>query len=179
MILAVSAMLAGSPSRPGVAAAANVAFPDLPAGFAKVELAQGLKNPTAIAFAANGDIYIAQQRGAILLYRAGVLQPTPVMTINTDFLTETGVLGLALDPNFATNGYMYVAYTTPDEHAQLSRFTVTGGGTTASLASEVVYMRGDELQSAHHSVNDVHIGPDGKLWVSVGETTRPSPTGRR
>jgi glucose/arabinose dehydrogenase/regulation of enolase protein 1 (concanavalin A-like superfamily) len=152
---------------PGVAA--NTAFPDLPNGFAKVELAQGLKNPTAIAFGPNGDIYIAQQKGAILLDRGGVVQSTPVITIPSDTGTETGVLGLALDPNFATNGYMYVGYTTVDKHAQLSRFTVTGGGTTASLASEVVYWRGDQLQVFHHAINDVHIGPDGKLWFSVGD----------
>jgi glucose/arabinose dehydrogenase/regulation of enolase protein 1 (concanavalin A-like superfamily) len=169
LVLAAAASLAGSGSIHGVAATGNSAFPDLPVGFAKVELATGLKNPTAMAFAPNGDIYITQQRGAIRLFRGGTLQAAPVVTLNTDNLTETGVLGLALDPNFATNGYMYVAYTTPDEHSQLSRFTVTGGGTTASLTSEVVYMRGNQLQAAHHAVNDVHIGPDGKLWVSVGD----------
>ena len=165
-ILAASSVL---PMAAASASAANLAFPDLPDGFAKVQLAKGLKNPTAFAFAPNGDIYIAQQRGAIRLFRAGALVVTPVVTLNTDNLTETGVLGLALDPNFATNGYVYVAYTTPDEHAQLSRFTVTGGGTTASLASEVVFWRGNQLQAAHHSINDVHIGPDGKLWASVGD----------
>ncbi len=169
VVLASASVLAGAGSISRAAATGNAAFPDLPPGFAKVELAKGLKNPTVFAFGPNGDIYIAQQRGAMLLDRGGVIQPTPVMTLNTDNLTETGVLGMALDPNFATNGYMYVAYTTPDEHAQLSQFTITGGGTTGSLASEVVYMRGNELQSAHHSVNDVHIGPDGKLWVSVGD----------
>ena len=55
----------------------NSAFPDLPVGFAKVQLASGLKNPTAIAFAPSGDIYIAQQRGAIRLYRGGALLTTP------------------------------------------------------------------------------------------------------
>ena len=167
--LAASSLVAGPGSIPGVAAGTNPVFPDLPVGFAKVQLAHGLKNPTAIAFAPNGDIYIAQQKGAILLDRAGVIQATPVITISADTGTETGVLGLALDPNFAANGYMYVGYTTVDLHSQLSRFTVTGGGTTASLASEVVYWRGNQLQVFHHAINDVHIGPDGKLWFSVGD----------
>ena len=168
-VLAGASVLAGPGSSSSVAATGNVAFPDLPVGFAKVELAQGLKNPTAIAFAQNGDIYIAQQKGAILLDRGGVVQTTPVITIPADTGTETGVLGLALDPNFATNGHMYVAYTTVDLHAQLSRFTVTGSGTISSLASEVVYWRGNQLQVFHHAINDVHIGPDGKLWFSVGD----------
>ena len=168
-VLAGAGLISGLGSIPTAAAATNTAFPDLPVGFAKVQLAKGLKNPTAIAFGPNGDIYIAQQKGAILLDRGGVVQTTPVITIPADTGTETGVLGLALDPNFATNGYMYVAYTTVDLHSQLSRFTVTGGGTTASLASETVFWRGNQLQVFHHAINDVHIGPDGKLWFSVGD----------
>ncbi|MDQ2715722.1 MAG: PQQ-dependent sugar dehydrogenase, partial [Chloroflexota bacterium] len=85
----------------------------------------------------------------------------------TDGSGEKGLLGLVLDPNFATNGYMYVSYTTLDEHAQLSRFTVQNG--VASLSSEVVYMKGNQLQNSHHSANDVHIGPDGKLWWTIGD----------
>lgn len=169
VLLAATSLLAVPGGAPRVAAAINAAFPDLPVGFAKVQLAKGLKNPTAIAFGPNGDIYIAQQKGAILLYRGGAVQATPVITIPADTGTETGVLGLALDPNFATNGYMYVAYTTVDLHSQLSRFTVTGSGTISSLTSEVVYWRGNQLQIFHHAINDVHIGPDGKLWFSVGD----------
>ncbi len=147
--------------------AVNTAYPDLLPGFAKTQLAHGLKNPTVIAFAPNGDIYIGQQAGAILIYRNGAVLPTPVIQLNTDGSNEKGLLGLALDPNFATNGYMYVSYTTTDEHAQLSRFTVVND--VASLSSEVVFMKGNQLQNNHHSANDLHIGPDGKLWWTVGD----------
>jgi len=147
--------------------AVNSAFPDLPPGFAKTQLAHGLQNPSVFAFAPNGDIYIGEQSGAILIYRNGAVLPTPVVTLNTDGSGEKGLLGLALDPNFATNGYMYVSYTTLDEHAQLSRLTVQND--TADLASEKVYLKGNQLQNAHHSANDLHIGPDGKLWWTVGD----------
>src|SRR5207245_10643254 len=124
-------------------------------------------NPSVFDFAPNGDNYIGEQSGAILIYRNGAVLPTPVVTLNTDGSGEKGLLGLALDPNFATNGYMYVSYTTLDEHAQLSRLTVVND--TASLSSEKVFLKGNQLQNPHHSANDVHIGPDGKLWWSVGD----------
>ncbi|MEO6891395.1 MAG: PQQ-dependent sugar dehydrogenase [Ktedonobacteraceae bacterium] len=146
---------------------AHAAGPELPAGFAKTQLANGLKDPTALAFAPNGDIYIGEQAGTILIYRNGAIVSPAVITLNTDGAGEKGLLGLTLDPSFATNGYMYVSYTTLDEHAQLSRFTVQNG--VANPASEVVYMKGNQLQNLHHSANDVHIGPDGKLWWTVGD----------
>ena len=142
-------------------------LPGVPSGFTKTQLTHSLKDPTVFAFAPNGDIYIGEQSGIILIYRNGAVLPTPVVTLNTDSAGEKGLLGLALDPKFATNGYMYVSYTTLDEHAQLSRLTVQND--TANLSTEKVYMKGNQLQNAHHSANDLHIGPDGKLWWAVGD----------
>jgi glucose/arabinose dehydrogenase/regulation of enolase protein 1 (concanavalin A-like superfamily) len=147
--------------------ATNTTYPDLLPGFAKKQLAGGLKNPVVFAFAPTGDIFIGEQAGTILIYRNGAILSTPLGTINTDGSNEKGLLGLAVDPNYATNGYIYVSYTTVDEHAQLSRFTVQNGA--INPASEVVYMKGNQLQNPHHSANDLHIGPDGKLWWAVGD----------
>ena len=165
-LLALMGLASSTPSA-SVRAQGVLTSSGVPAGFTKQLLASGLANPTVFAFAPNGDIYLGEQGGAILIYRNGQVLPTPVVTLNTDGSGEKGLLGLALDPNFATNGYMYVSYTTLDEHAQLSRFTVQNG--VASLASEVVYLKGNQLQNMHHSANDLHIGPDGKLWWSVGD----------
>ncbi len=154
------------PAHATSAATTNTAYPDLLPGFAKKTIG-GLKNPVVFAFAPTGDIFIGEQAGTILIYRNGAILPTPLGTINTDGSNEKGLLGLAVDPNYATNGYIYVSYTTLDEHAQLSRFTVQSGA--LNLASEVVYMKGNQLQNPHHSANDLHIGPDGKLWWSVGD----------
>src|SRR5438876_1316256 len=166
-VVAVPFIMNSARSLPARAAKAVAAVTTVPSGFTKTQLAHGLNKPTVIAFAPNVDIYIGEQPGNILIYRGGTVLPTPVITLNTDSSAEKGLLGLALDPNFATNGYMYVSYTTLDEHAQLSRLTVVND--IASLSSEQVYKKGNQLQNPHHSANDLHIGPDGKLWWAVGD----------
>ena len=154
---------------------AAAAVPGVPTGFVQTQLAQGLKDPSVIAFAPTGDIYIGEQSGAILIYRNGSVLPTPVVTLNAFNQGETGLLGMAFDPNFRANGYLYVSYTVPytsasgvaQQFTQLSRLTVVGG--TASLASEKVYLRGNQVQNLHHAGNDLKVGPDGKLWWAVGD----------
>lgn len=168
----------GAPALPTVRmpqAAAAVTVPGVPAGFVQTQLAHGLKDPSVLTFAPNGDIYVGEQSGVILIYRNGAVLPTPVVTLNAYNQGETGLLGMAFDPNFATNGYLYLSYTVPvtsasgvaQQFTQLSRFTVVGG--TASLASEKVYLRGNQVQNLHHAGNDLKVGPDGKLWWAVGD----------
>jgi uncharacterized repeat protein (TIGR01451 family) len=148
----------------------------LTSGFAKTQVAHGLKNPVALAFAPNNDLYIASQTGTISIYRNGAILPTPVVTLPNVFSSgECGLLGLAFDPNFASNGYLYVSYTvattsatgTAQQFAQLSRFTVVND--KIDPATEKIFLRGNQLQNLHHSGNDLKIGLDGKLWWSVGD----------
>ena len=183
--LSDTAAVSGSESSSTFSASATTTdkvSPSIAPGFAQTQLAGGLKKPIAIAFAPNGDIYIAEQAGTILIYRNGAILPTPVITLNVFNVGETGLLGIALDPNFATNGYLYASYTVPvttsagpnQPYAQLSRFTVVNG--VASPSSEKVLYRGNQVQlpdgssgSYDHAGNDLKIGPDGKLWWSVGD----------
>jgi len=165
----------------GTATTTGDAGPTLPAGFVQTKLVGGLTRPVVVVPAPNGDLYIGEQGGTIVDYHDGALLPTPVLKLNVFEEGETGLLGVALDPNFATNGYIYVSYTVPitvagvvDPYARLSRFTVVDG--VASLASEKVYYQGNQIQnedgdggSFDHPGNQVKIGPDGKLWWSVGD----------
>jgi uncharacterized repeat protein (TIGR01451 family) len=153
--------------------------PGLPAGFAQTQLAHGLSKPVVIAFPPGGDVWIGEEGGTILDYHNGAIQPTPVVTLPNVYFpvnggTEDGLLGIAFDPNFATNGFVYISYTVAittggvtSGYARLSRFTASGG--TISPATEKMFYQGSQIQAAHHPGNDLKVGPDGKLWWSVGE----------
>ena len=149
---------------PRVRVAAQV---DVPPGFTQTLLAGGLKNPTVFAFAPSGDVWIGQQGGAIVVFHNGTVQASPVVTLKVDGTVERGLLGLAFDPGFASNGFIYVSYVTSNDFTQVSRLTVVNG--TASLASERILVRGNQSQGPNGPGNDLKVGPDGKLWWSVGD----------
>ena len=151
--------------------------PGLPAGFTQTTLASGLSRPVAMVFVPGGDMWIGEEGGTIVDYHNGAVQPTPVVTLPNVFLpqgSEDGLTGLALDPNFATNGFVYISYTVAvtqnnvtTGYARLSRFTYSGG--TINPATEKILYQGDQPQALHHSGNDLQVGPDGKLWWAVGD----------
>ena len=148
--------------------ATNSTAATLPSGFTRVTVASGLTDPVQTRFAPNGDMYIAEQCGTIRLIHNGTLVSTPVISIpNTQCDNERGLLAIALDGNFASNGYLYAAYTNSDGHSRLSRFTVVNG--VANPSTEDVLYEFATPSAQYHNIDDVEWGPDGKLWVSVGD----------
>src|SRR5262249_37375528 len=96
-------------------------------GFSESLVTSGLSLPTSMAFAPDGRIFVTEQGGTLRVFQNGVLLPTPFLSLNVDSQGERGLLGIALDPNFETNGFVYVYYTTataPTPHPA-SRFTAT------------------------------------------------------
>jgi glucose/arabinose dehydrogenase/regulation of enolase protein 1 (concanavalin A-like superfamily) len=142
------------------------AFASLPSEFEKTVAVTGLTDPTAFRFAPNGDMYIAEQSGAIKVFRA----PSTIITVGTLPVVndhEKGLLGLELDKNFATNHYLYASYTHTDGFTRLSRFTVNND--VLDMASEFLFYKSNQAASIYHNANDIHYGPDGKIWWSVGD----------
>ncbi len=74
-------------------------------------IASGLTNPTSMALAPDGRIFVAQQGGQLRVVRNNVLLPTPFLTVSVTSTNERGLLGVTFDPNFAQNRYVYVYYT--------------------------------------------------------------------
>jgi glucose/arabinose dehydrogenase len=142
----------------------------LPAGFTESLLAGGLSAPTAMAFAPDGRLFVAQQGGELRVIKNGQLLSTSFVSLSVDSAGERGLLGVAFDPNFATNHYVYVYYTVPTspEHNRVSRFTANGD--VAVPGSEVPILNLDNLSSAtNHNGGAVHFGLDGKLYIGVGD----------
>ena len=128
-----------------------------------------MPNPTAMAFAPDGRLFVAQQGGALRVIKNGSLVATPFMTLTVDQSGERGLLGVAFDPDFPINQYVYVYYTatSPAVHNRVSRFTANGD--VVVPGSEVVLLNLPNLSATNHNGGAIHFGPDGKLYVAVGE----------
>jgi glucose/arabinose dehydrogenase len=151
-------------------AAAPGSAATLPGGFTETLVATGLASPTAMAFAPDGRLFVAQQGGALRVIKNGALLATPFLTVTVDSAGERGLLGVAFDPAFASNQFVYVYYTatTPSTHNRISRFTANDD--VALGGSETIILELNNLSSAtNHNGGAIHFGPDGKLYVGVGE----------
>jgi glucose/arabinose dehydrogenase len=138
-------------------------------GFAESLVAGGLANPTAMEFSPDGRLFVAEQAGSLRVIKDGALLPTPFVTLTVDASGERGLLGVAFDPDFPINQYVYVYYTatTPTVHNRISRFTANGD--VALAGSEVVIFELDTLGALNHNGGAIHFGRDGKLYAAVGD----------
>jgi len=143
----------------------------LPAGFSRNDAwVTGLNVPSTFAQAPDGRIFVAEKGGAIRVIKNGVLLATPFHQFTVDNNGERGLIGLAFHPDFANNGYLYAHYTatTPTVHNRISRLVVAGD---VSTTPETVLVDLPTLSSTSsiHNGGAMHFGPDGKLYVAVGE----------
>src|SRR3954467_10461327 len=95
----------------------------LPSGFSEAVVASGVTNPTAMQFAPDGRLFIAEQGGKLRVVKNGVLLPAPFVSLTVSSAGERGLLGIAFDPAFASNHFVYLYYTspTPAAHNRISR----------------------------------------------------------
>src|SRR5687768_8461908 len=120
-------------------------------------------------FAPDGRLFVAEQAGNLRVVKDGALLPTPFLSLNVDSSGERGLLGVAFDPAFSSNGFVYVHYTTATSpiHNRVSRFTAKND--VVVPGSEVVLLDLDNLGLDYHNGGAIHFGTDGKLYVAVGD----------
>ncbi len=142
---------------------------NFPVGFTSVRVATGISNPTVMSFAPDGRIFVAQQNGVLRIIKNGSMLPTPFISLAVNSSGERGLIGIAFDPNFATNNYVYLYNTIPDgSRNRVSRYTANGDVVLAG--SGVTILELDALSSAtNHNGGAMVFGTDGKLYVAIGD----------
>ena len=134
----------------------------------------GLNFPVSLKFAPDGRIfYNEKDTGNIRIIQPnGTLLPAPFATVNPVFNTgEAGLLGIALDPSFASNNYVYVYYTYRDSgsftHGHIVRYTANGD--TGTSPRDIFDVTSSAPNTVYHNGGYIKFGPDGKLYAMVGE----------
>lgn len=196
-LLALNPLLLGALGRPAAVGATS----ELPYGFYEETVASATQyQTTAFAFVPDGRILIAEKPGVIRVYKNGAVLGTPLLDITgrVNQNTDRGLLGLAIDPSFASGKpYIYVAYTydpvsniaqrnnDAPKTAHISRFTVSGDA--ADPASELILLGtvtppsgscndapvgSDCLPSdgQSHSIGSIKFASDGALFISIGDS---------
>ncbi len=132
-----------------------------------VIVARGLNTPRAIEFLPNGDILIAERAGKLRIVRNGVLDPEPVkgMPAVVALGTATGFLDIKLHPDFARNGFIYLAYHKPayGEYGHNTIYRARWNGRELVEGKEIFVS--DDLDALY---TRLMFGPDGKLYATIG-----------
>jgi fibronectin type 3 domain-containing protein len=124
-----------------------------------------------VTWAANGDMYIAQRDGVVRVYAAGQLLSTPFIDLSSSVNTflDRGLLGMALHPDFAQNGYVYLAYGGP-KLSRLVRVTADPSDHHVALpGSEVVLIGSLPVTAGAHTASALRFAPDGRLLFDHGD----------
>ena len=138
-------------------------------------LATGIREGMEMSIARDGRVFLAERPGKVKLWhpdRPGEL--TELIDLKSDTRREAGLMGIALDPDFEKNNWIYLQHTVPapDDPAvyvhHLGRFTV--GTDRIDRASEKVLLKiRASAENRIHEAGSIAFGPDGLLYLSVGD----------
>ena len=156
----------------------------------KVTLDDETENPMELAVADDGRVFFVEIgagfsnsfQSAVKMWDPETEQTHVVGRIPVHRFNENGLLGLALDPDFADNHFLYLFYSAPGPQIEIgtqhiSRFTLEPTSQTLDPASEVVLLEIPHQQLVCcHSAGSLAFGPDGFLYATTGDDTTPFQT---
>jgi len=186
VLLLLGLLLALSVGAPALAQAI------LPAGFVDETVIGGLNQPTNFTQLPDGRLLITEKAGLVRVLKNGALLPTPFIDLRNSVndYWDHGLIGIAADKNFATNGFVYLLFTYENDPVDYSgsktgrMIRVTASGDVASPSSAVTILGtsvgsscknfaagADCLPSDNpsHSVGNIRVAADGTLWVTHGD----------
>jgi glucose/arabinose dehydrogenase len=157
-------------------ASSGTALASVPPGFTESTAATGLNQPTAIAFLPDGRMLVAEKEGALKSVRGTEVSTLTTLPVCTD--TSMGLLGIAVDPSFGSNGFVYLYRTRPppsgdcstaqDRVNEVVRITLSGGTVVPGSARAI--FSGIRTDNGQHNGGTLRVGLDDKLYVSTGDT---------
>lgn len=138
-------------------------------------ITSGLNAPMDIDFLPDGRMLIAERAGGVQVWTGSGAPVLIGMQGSVQTQSERGLLAIASDPNFATNGYIYLWFARPANQMSLTRWTLVGdlanaNSTNLAMTDERRLLIAPD-QSDNHNGGSAHFGPDGMLYVSMGDDT--------
>ncbi|MFZ5892726.1 MAG: ThuA domain-containing protein [Myxococcota bacterium] len=151
-------------------------------GFGRAVLTRAMQSPIALAVRPDDDIYFIERTGEVRILRAKSGKVDVALALEVDTAQENGLLGLALDPAFAKEPFVYLYYSAPIAETSadqgpagrnvLTRFTARADG-TLDASSRVVLLEVPSERRCCHEGGALTFAADGTLWISTGDNTNP------
>ena len=142
---------------------------DLLQGFQEDLLVYGLTHPVAAEFAPDGRLFILEKGGNIRIYKNGGLLTRPFLKLRVNDIFERGLLGLAIDPDFLNNHFIYIYRTTSPNSPKNRVERYTAKSDIGSISSRKVLITEIRSDNGQHNAGGLRFGPDRKLYISTGD----------
>jgi cytochrome c len=141
--------------------------------FAKMVLDFNLDEPTEMTILPDGRILFIERKGNVKLYTPSTNKVSVINTLSPWTKYEDGLIGLASDPDFATNNFIYLYYSHPERSSNvLSRFVFKGDKLDLTSEKEILEVP-TQRDKCCHTGGSLQFGKDRILFISTGDNTSP------
>jgi glucose/arabinose dehydrogenase len=134
-------------------------------------IAQGLASPVSITHAGDNRLFITLQDGLVVIHDGTRVLPEPFLDIRSLVLSggERGLLSVAFHPRYPQNGLFYVNYTNVQGHTVIARYSVSPQDPNRANPSSGVTILTINQPFANHNGGQLQFGPDGYLYIGMGD----------